>query len=129
MTLKHWLVGAAGALALSSLSASVHAAPLGSARDVLKAAADENTRPSTPMHSGFPATAFLSIETTYQSASKSDWHAEPASASRLICSAMRVPPTSSTWLPSRREWWLVFLDTRDFGQQSVIISRANSTPR
>src|SRR5262245_13542932 len=42
MTLKHWLVGAAGALALGSLSASVQAAPLGSAPDNLKAAANEN---------------------------------------------------------------------------------------
>jgi hypothetical protein len=43
MTLKHWLVGAAGALALGSLSASVQAAPLGSAPDNLKADANENT--------------------------------------------------------------------------------------
>jgi hypothetical protein len=43
MTLKHWLVGAAGALAVGTLSASVQAAPLGTARDNLKAAANENT--------------------------------------------------------------------------------------
>jgi hypothetical protein len=41
MTLKHWLVGAAGALALGSLSASVQAAPLGVGPDGLKPA-DEN---------------------------------------------------------------------------------------
>lgn len=43
MTLKHWLVGAAGALAVGTLSASVQAAPLGTARDNLRAAANENT--------------------------------------------------------------------------------------
>jgi hypothetical protein len=43
MTLKHWLVGAAGALAVGTLSASVQAAPLGTAPDNLKAAVNENT--------------------------------------------------------------------------------------
>lgn len=43
MTLKHLLVGVGAALALSALSAPVQAAPLGVARDGLKAATDENT--------------------------------------------------------------------------------------
>jgi hypothetical protein len=43
MTLKHWLVGAAGALAVGTLSTSVQAAPLGTPPDNLKAAANENT--------------------------------------------------------------------------------------
>jgi hypothetical protein len=43
MTLKKWLVGAAGAVAVGTLSASVQAAPLGTAPDSLKVAADENT--------------------------------------------------------------------------------------
>jgi hypothetical protein len=43
MTFKHWLVGAAGALAMGTLSASVEAAPLGPAADTLKATAEENT--------------------------------------------------------------------------------------
>ena len=42
MTFKHWLIGAAGALALSTLSASVQAAPLAPGPDSLKAAANEN---------------------------------------------------------------------------------------
>jgi hypothetical protein len=43
MTLKHLLIGAAGALAVSTLSVSAQAAPLGTARDNLKASAGENT--------------------------------------------------------------------------------------
>jgi hypothetical protein len=42
MTLKHWLIGAVGALTIGTLSASVQAAPLGIAPDNLKATA-ENT--------------------------------------------------------------------------------------
>ncbi len=43
MTLKLWLIGVAGALALSTLSVSDQAAPLGVTTDSLKVAADENT--------------------------------------------------------------------------------------
>jgi hypothetical protein len=43
MTLKHWLIGAAGALAVGTLSASVQAAPLGTAPDNLTASAGGNT--------------------------------------------------------------------------------------
>jgi hypothetical protein len=43
MTLKHWLAGAAGALAFGMLSASVQAASLGTAPGNLRATAEENT--------------------------------------------------------------------------------------
>jgi len=43
MKRKHWLVGAAGAVALCALSAPTQAAPLGVGSEGLKAAADENT--------------------------------------------------------------------------------------
>jgi len=43
MTLKHWLVGAAGALAVGTLSASVQAASLGTGSGTLNATGQENT--------------------------------------------------------------------------------------
>jgi hypothetical protein len=43
MTLKHWLAGTAGALALGTLSAAVQAAPLGIAPDDLKVTAEKNS--------------------------------------------------------------------------------------
>ena len=43
MTIKNWLVGAVGALALGSLSASVQAAPLGLGQDGYNAATRENS--------------------------------------------------------------------------------------
>jgi hypothetical protein len=43
MAFKHWLLGAAGALALSALSVSAQAAPLGVGSEDLKAVAEQNT--------------------------------------------------------------------------------------
>ena len=43
MTFNRWIIGVTGALALSTLSASVQAAPLAAGPDSLKAGAGENT--------------------------------------------------------------------------------------